>query len=116
MEGSLQEELEGEGFGRVKIVRLENTQMGALGVIGYDEQGVGYKLFPAKDPNLAAMVWPGKEGTPKEQIQEGAMWLLLMAGRERIKIKEGLFVGPAVKYASKAEVDDRGAALWRRVV
>ncbi len=105
------------GLGRVKIVKLEDTRMGALGLSGYDEDSVKYKLLPAQDKNLAAMAWPGRKGTAETQTQEGITWLFVLAGRARIseEIENGLFVGPAVKYTkSGAEVDGRGAALWTK--
>lgn len=110
----MQEALEGNGFGKVNIVRLENTNKGALWLVGYNEQNVGHRLLPAKDKNLAVMAWPGKGETDQSQIQEGITNLLVLKGTQS---NDGdLFVGPAVNYSSpETRIDERGAALWTKV-
>jgi len=114
------ESLQGEvwkktGFGNVKIKWLKNTDGGALGLVGYDRWGVRYKLLPARDGNLAAMIWSGKEGTNEGQLWERVMYLLLLGGVQ--SGNRDVFVGPAVKYSnSGVSVDEGGAALWRKAV
>lgn len=116
MEVSLQKTLEGNGFGRVKIVRLENTNNGVLGMTGYDEQGTKYKLLPAdKNKNLAVMTWLGNEGTDQMRVLEGVMNLLALKGTQNSN--GDLFVGPAVNYLkSEVKVDEKGVALWLKAV
>ena len=112
----MQKTLEGNGFGRVKIVQLKNTNNGVLGIIGYDEQGTRYKLLPAdKDKNLAVMAWPGNEGTDQVRVLEGVMNLLAFKGTQNSN--GDFFVGPAVNYSkSEVKVDERGVALWLKTV
>ena len=115
MEDSLQAELEKKGVGKVDIVRLENTQMGSLGLSGYDKEDVKYQLLPSPtDPNLPVEAWPGREGTAEKREREKKMNFRTLAGSALSE--EGVLVGPAVKYASQVVIDKTGVALWRRVV
>jgi len=106
--------MEQKGFKKIKIVRLNDTEKGALKLTGRDMNGVEYRLCPASDGSLTVMAWPwSKEKNRTRRIENAIVIMFSLLGPERSN--GNLFVGPAVNYSGPAvTIDNRGAALWTK--